>query len=107
LRTGALIFLVLSLISPVVASDTADHWFGRDKALHLLGSATLTAWTASLSEDCHNRDSQLIAVSVAFSLGCAKETSDKYLKKTYWSWKDLTYDCLGIGLGLVVANQMR
>jgi uncharacterized protein YfiM (DUF2279 family) len=103
------LFIVLSALFLLVSSLGAatDSWLGRDKFMHLVGSAALTAWCDNFARDTDSSKRLVFSISIPLTLGFAKEASDKYVRKTMWSWRDLTYDGVGIGLGLALAGQMR
>ncbi len=98
------IFFILLFCSTIQARS---NWLGKDKILHLTGSAFITYWNYGISHDIFynpKKNSIVISVSITSILGIGKETSDRYLKKSKWSWQDLVYDAAGISLGLVLIN---
>ena len=83
------LFLILLFCSTISAKS---NWLGKDKVMHLTGSAFITYWNYGVSHDIFRNPknkSIVISVSLTSLLGIGKETSDKYLKKTKWSWQDL------------------
>ncbi len=83
---------------------------GKDKVMHFSYSALLTYYIYNFSQDIFNNSHQKsinLSISLTSTLGLSKEFSDKYIKKTKFSWYDLGYDFAGICLGLVVLNNSR
>ena len=100
------VVLILLIFSTLNASD----WFGKDKFAHLSYSAFLTYWSYGMSKDILNKDdvnSTFISISIPLGLGFMKEYSDKKFKKTGWSWKDLSYDVLGIVAGSMIIKRLK
>ena len=101
------IFIFLIISSTIFAKT---NWLGKDKIMHFGGSAFITYWNYGVSKDIignSKKESLIISISLTTLLGVSKETSDKYLKKTFWSWKDIAYDLAGITVGLILINNMR
>ncbi|HHE37720.1 MAG TPA: hypothetical protein ENL20_04010 [Candidatus Cloacimonetes bacterium] len=104
-----IIILSLILLSFSIIS-AKSNWLGKDKVLHLTGSAFITYWNYGVSHDIFRnpkKNSIVISVSITSLFGIGKETSDKYVKKTKWSWHDLVYDAVGISLGMVLINNLK
>ncbi len=84
-----------------------DHWFGEDKAKHVVASFILTGTAVHY---CRHRqkwsDEKSVAfgVGLTFSMGMAKEFRDLRSNTHFFSWKDLTADLVGIGLGVVLLS---
>ena len=78
-----------------------DRWLAPDKLRHLTTSAVLTgvAFQGYDRMSYTSRRAQACAALSALALGVLKEVRDR--RKTYFSWKDLIADLLGIGLGVV------
>jgi uncharacterized protein YfiM (DUF2279 family) len=86
----------------------ASEWFGKDKVAHLTYSAFITYWSYGMSKDIlkkDNRNSTYLSITIPLSLGFMKEYSDKNFKKTGWSWKDLSFDILGIVAGSIIIKR--
>ena len=100
--------LMLTLLfSPIYAFPELP---GKDKVMHFSGSAFITYWSYGLSRDYFNnsRDSSImLSVSLTGTLGIMKESSNKYVKKTKWSWMDIAADFTGIACGLILINNLR
>jgi len=73
-----IIFLLILLFCSTISAKS--NWFGKDKVMHLTGSAFITYWNYGVSRDIfHNpkKNSIVISVSLTSLLGIGKETSDK------------------------------
>lgn len=104
------IFLIFMLSIIAFSLFAGSQWFGKDKIMHFSGSAFLTCWSYGISNDIienSRENSAIFCVGFSMFLGAGKEVSDKYLKKTKWSWHDLAYDLAGICCGLVIINNLR
>ncbi len=79
-----------------------DRWIAPDKGLHLLGSMMATVAFAKTQQQQFNvpfTAAKNRALVFSISLGLGKEFWDSTKKNNFFSWKDLTADCLGIVLG--------
>lgn len=86
----------------------ASEWLGKDKFAHLTYSAFLSYWSYGISKNIlreNNKKSGYISLTIPLSLGVMKEYSDKKIKKTGWSWQDLTYDVLGVFIGTMIIKR--
>jgi len=99
----ALAACLVAAPSPARADD-ADPWFGKDKALHLGGTALLSGigYGLGLGGTDHRGYSFLIGASVGIGAGAIKELADFGGLGTP-SWKDFTWDVIGTAVGLTVA----
>ena len=83
-----------------------DPWFGRDKAEHFAGSALLSGVTTRVAVNQGLSDGEACgpALGVTLVVGLGKEAYDANVKKTFWSWRDLTWDVAGglTGYGLAL-----
>ncbi|MGD8886487.1 MAG: hypothetical protein PVF34_12760 [Gammaproteobacteria bacterium] len=98
------IFLSGCAIQP--GRDREDHWFARDKYAHF---AVSTVASAALAKNAKNNghddcDAALIGFSITLSIGAAKETYDKRIKKTLYSARDMVWDTAGSLLGSLAAS---
>ena len=103
-----LFFINLSAID--FNSSQLYKWGGKDKVMHCVGSTFLTYWNYNFSRDIlgqSHSESLIISISFTTVLGFAKESSDKHLKTTGFSWHDIAYDLAGIGLGMIIINNTR
>jgi len=97
------LLLVLLLSSPAHAIE--DPWFGQDKTKHFGYSALLgglSSWVA-LEEDASDREAIVVGLAIVIPLGVAKESYDRNVKETFWSWKDLTWNIIGSLAGSLLA----
>ena len=83
-----------------------DQWFGPDKGVHFVTSAAIGAAVAHESvqrghTDCH---SVLIGVGVTLTIGAAKESYDKHIKRTYYSVRDMVWNIVGSSVGGLLAT---
>jgi uncharacterized protein YfiM (DUF2279 family) len=82
----------------------------KDHVLHFSGSAFLTYWNYEFSGDFFNYNHQqqiIYSVNITALLGFAKESSDKYIKTTKFSWKDMTVNVLGIATSVIIIESIR
>ena len=105
-----LLFIIIALLFTSGCATTGQHnddWFGEDKAAHFFVSCVVAGAAAAASKDrgMDDGESFAFAMGITISMGGAKEAYDLYIKKTYWSWKDMTWDLLGAlaGYSLVEA----
>jgi uncharacterized protein YfiM (DUF2279 family) len=76
-----------------------DEWFGVDKFHHFaysLGTTALMFHVYHCQLNNPTPGSQILSISTTALLGISKELYDKFCKKTLFSYKDLTFDILGI-----------
>ena len=79
-----------------------DQWLGPDKLRHLATSVILTGmcFQGYDRSGCRLSHARGYAALSALGLGILKEERDR--RKTYFSWKDLVADIVGIGVGVLV-----
>lgn len=82
----------------------ADEWWGPDKALHLAVSAGISASGYALAATLTERREVrvLSGASTALVLSAAKEGYDA-LGYGEPSWRDFTWDVIGMGVGVALA----
>lgn len=81
-----------------------DYWLGKDKLRHFVVSSYLTAAGFTFFKEInHNTQESSVYFSsgIVFSLALGKEVKDATIQKSNFSFKDLTFDVLGIGVGLL------
>jgi putative lipoprotein len=86
------------------ATARADSWWAADKALHFAASAGIGAAGYGLAS-LHWREPwerALVGASLSLSAGIAKELWDLSGHGDP-SWKDLTWDAVGTGVGVGLA----
>jgi uncharacterized protein YfiM (DUF2279 family) len=87
---------------PFALRQVNDKWFSKDKWMHLSASYFTTIQSAYALENMllvKPENSRYISVGITLSFSLGKEFYDVFAKKSIFSWKDLTYDILGAGLG--------
>lgn len=94
-------------VAPGARADDGDPWISRDKALHFDVSAGLAAAGYGVSAgwlvDARWK-ALAIGGGVALAAGAAKEAIDAtHVFGGDPSWKDFTWDALGVVAGLVLA----
>ena len=96
--------MLVSAAGTAEAQVEEDPWLGPDKALHFSVSAALAAGGYGVGaifwEDYTPR--LLLGAGFALSLGIAKEVYDAAGNGTA-SWRDMAWNFIGIGAGLLVA----
>ena len=88
-------------------NDKGDNWFGKDKFQHFTVSAFYSGGTAIVANkhfDMPRKDSIVLGVSIAISLGGAKEIYDHSKPNETSSLKDLIWDIGGSLAGGVIAG---
>lgn len=98
------IFILLFFSFSLFAADKGlkDYSLTTDKQLHFGVSFLLSDTFESLLEinsDLTNKEKILLASSLSFSIGLAKEFKDSSEPNNYFSTADLTYDLFGSILG--------
>jgi uncharacterized protein YfiM (DUF2279 family) len=99
--------LSLSLAANLVFAQTAvarDRWFGVDKIKHFFISAFIESVSYSVlqASNVKRRPALAGAIGVSATLGVAREIHDKRTPGNRFSYRDLTWDALGIGAGAVM-----
>jgi uncharacterized protein YfiM (DUF2279 family) len=102
---------ILFFVSMIfVSSLQAKPILAKDHILHFSGSAFLTYWNYEFSSEIYNysqRESLVYSVNLTFLLGVSKESSDKFIKKTKFSWQDLAANALGIASSAIIIHNTR
>lgn len=95
---------VAMVLSTAGAARADDPWWGRDKALHFGVSAVLTigGWGVSVPLFDEEWPRLVVGGSVALAAGIGKELYDLSGRGDP-SWKDFTWDLIGIATGLLVS----
>lgn len=89
-------------------TEWVDKWWGKDKAGHFLVSAFLAGVCHNIyqNELQNKKDHSLyFSTGFTFSLGLGKEIYDQTRPQKRFSYKDLIYDLLGIGVGLLIVTR--
>lgn len=85
-----------------------DLWTAPDKFDHLVGSVMLSgsSFLALAVTRNDRRQSFVSSIGLVICLGVLKEVYDLYHPSGQASWKDLTADALGAGLGALIARSL-
>ena len=109
IRTAGRIGLAAGLLAAAGCASvpvSKDPWFGRDKAEHFAGSAVLAgvATLVAANQGLSDGEAAGPALGVTLVVGLGKEAYDANVKKTFWSWRDLTWGVAGglTGYGLAL-----
>ncbi|MDP9200995.1 MAG: VanZ family protein [Gemmatimonadota bacterium] len=94
----------LCLAANMIYAQTAvarDSWFGIDKIKHFFMSAFIESVSYSALQAAHvkRRPALAGAIGVSAAFGVAREIHDKRTPGKWFSYRDLTWDALGIGAG--------
>lgn len=87
-----------------------DKWFSPDKWSHLTTSYFAVMQSSYTFEHFFLSDRETaghVGIGVGISLSLGKEAYDAFYKKTYFSWKDLTYDIIGTSLAYLSLNYLK
>ena len=96
---------LLFLTGCATVNHPDDQWFARDKAYHFVAASVIGAGATLAVGD--GDAAPVIGVGVAMSFGAGKELYDRDVKKSYWSWKDLAWDCAGAVAGALAATAAK
>ncbi len=88
----------------VIYAQTAvarDSWFGIDKIKHFFISAFIesVSYSALQAANVKRRPAMGGAIGVSAAFGVARELHDRRTPGNHFSYRDLTWDALGIGAG--------
>jgi len=87
-----------------LSSPEFDKWNGEDKVLHFAFSASMAFFAAVLARSLHWESPALCGFAASMLVGIAKELKDATTESgSGLSYKDLTGDVLGAGLGVSTA----
>jgi uncharacterized protein YfiM (DUF2279 family) len=103
----ALVFALFILAASARPAAAQDRWFSADKLLHFVGALAATTLSYSLAYDGFGWDrdeSRNFAVAAATTLSVGKEVYDM-LTDGQPSVRDLLWDGMGIGAGVLLINQ--
>ena len=97
----------LCLAVNIIYAQTAvarDSWFGIDKIKHFFISAFIesVSYSALQAARVNHRTALTGAIGVTASFGVARELHDKRKPGNRFSYRDLTWDTIGAGAGVVL-----
>ncbi len=97
----------LCLAVNIIFAQTAvsrDSWFGVDKIKHFFISAFIesVSYSALQAAGVNHRTARNGAIGVSAAFGVAREVHDRRTPGNRFSYKDLTWDALGITAGAVM-----
>ena len=100
-------FVSLVLAVNIIYAQAAvarDSWFGIDKIKHFFISAFIesVSYSALQAARANHRTALTGAIGVSAAFGVARELHDKRTPGNRFSYKDLTWDALGVGAGAVM-----
>jgi putative lipoprotein len=101
--------LSLCLAVNLVYAQTAvvrDSWFGLDKIKHFFMSAFIESVSYSALQAAHvnHRSAMAGAIGVTAAFGVGREIHDSRSPNNIFSVKDLSWDAIGAGAGLVLLS---
>ena len=101
--------LSVCLAINLVYAQTAvvrDSWFGVDKIKHFFMSAFIesVSYSALQAARVSHRSAMAGAIGVTAAFGVGREIHDSRNPNNHFSVKDLTWDALGAGAGVVLLS---
>ena len=86
--------------------DVPDSWFAIDKVKHFFMSAFIESVSYSSLQAAHanHRSAMAGAIGVTAAFGVGKEIHDYRNPNNHFSIKDLSWDAIGAGVGLVLLS---
>ena len=100
-------FVSLSLAVNLVFAQAAvarDSWFGADKIKHFFMSAFVEslAFSAFQAAGANRHTSLAGGIGVSGAIGIAREIHDMRTPGKWFSYRDLTWDAIGIGSAAIL-----
>ena len=89
------------------AAVARDSWFGIDKIKHFFISAFIesVSYSALQAARVERRPALAGAIGVSAAFGVARELHDKRTPGNHFSYRDLTWDAVGIGAGAAMLTR--
>lgn len=89
------------------AAVARDSWFGIDKIKHFLISAFIesVAYSGLQAAGVNRRPAVAGAIGITAAVGVAREIHDRRKPGNRFSYRDLTWDALGIGAGAALVTR--
>lgn len=96
----------LSLGGGAPETATPDRWFGEDKFRHFFMSVAVTnmSFAAARTVGVPETPALIAAGAVSMAAGIGKELHDRSIGRPF-SKRDLVWDGLGTGVGLILSAQ--
>jgi putative lipoprotein len=91
---------------PTLGRVVEDSWFGIDKVKHFFMSAFIESVSYSALQAAHvnHRSALAGAIGVTAAFGVGREIHDSRNPKNHFSIKDLGWDAIGAGAGVVLSS---
>jgi putative lipoprotein len=95
-----------AVAGPTLDNVVRDSWFGVDKIKHFFMSAFIESVSYSALQAAHanHRSAMAGAIGVTAAFGIGREIHDSRNPKNIFSVKDLSWDAIGAGAGLVLLS---
>jgi uncharacterized protein YfiM (DUF2279 family) len=86
--------------------DIPDSWFGIDKVKHFFMSAFIESVSYSALQAAHanHRPALAGAIGITAAFGLGKEIHDYRNPNNHFSIKDLSWDAIGAGAGVILLS---
>jgi uncharacterized protein YfiM (DUF2279 family) len=103
-----LLLLSLQATPPQQPARFPDRWIAEDKAKHMLTSMAVVGFAHSGARmvSLKGNDALVAAAAGAAAAGIWKEFHDRSAGRPF-SFRDLAWDAVGIGLGLLLVSHAR
>ena len=100
------LFLAVNIIYAQTAV-ARDSWFGIDKIKHFFMSAFIESVSYSALQAAHVkwRPALAGAIGVSAAFGVGRELHDRRTPGNHFSYRDLTWDAIGIGAGAAMLTR--
>ena len=104
---GSLILMFILISGCTTLKHPQEPWFGKDKMQHFAVSTAIGAGTTKLARNNGATKCNALSTGIGMTIviGAGKETYDKYIKGTFWNWKDMFWNLVGGLIGSAVVAQ--
>ena len=95
-----------AVAGPTLGKVIPDSWFGIDKVKHFFMSAFIESVSYSALQAAHanHRPALAGAIGITAAFGLGKEIHDYRNPNNHFSIKDLSWDAIGAGAGVVLLS---
>src|ERR1700674_4028698 len=95
-----------AVAGPTVGRVVEDSWFGIDKIKHFFMSAFIesVSYSALQAANVNHRSALAGAIGITAAFGVGREIHDSLNPNNIFSVKDLSWDAIGAGAGLVLLS---